>query len=314
MAMVQLYGDSLPNYDKVCGPLRDLGFDVIPQIGADWGGTTDYSNIADIWIIISYVSFFVITGFMLKRPMLITTRFFWIMSLNFMLRTITIAVTRYPRLPFSSTHGNYHPANILWGAILVVSGSRTTQTDMMFSGHTLGFITIASFISRYTNYGIFSIFYWVFNILGILSLISIREHYSADVVVACIVAKFVFWSYHLYLDSQYRRFSVPGIELVGEAQFSLPAKLIDSTGNEFRIEPNFWHHHHHHHHTQHNYKEHIIHEDGRPTLTVTSSVIQDAVVETSAVSQIMVPVVVTTTRCSIARYRVYKWLKWLDSE
>ena len=51
------------------------------------------------------------------------------MSLNFMLRTITVAVTRYPRLPFSNTHGNYHPANILWGAILVVVGAHTIRDE-----------------------------------------------------------------------------------------------------------------------------------------------------------------------------------------
>lgn len=311
MAMVQLYGDSLPNYDQVCKPLRDLGFDVIPELGADWGGDTNYSNIADIWILVSYVSFVIITIFLLPRPALIATRFCWIMSLNFMLRTLTIAVTRYPRLPF--VVDNYHPSNILWGALLVVIGAKTTATDMMFSGHTLGFITTASFVSRYTQYGVFSVLFWIFNVLGILSLLSVREHYTADVLVAIIVAKFVFWSYHLYLDSEYRRFSVPGLELIGRAQFTLPATLTDSMGKRIRIEPDRWHYHA----TGDQFKEHVIHEDGVyvPTLTVASTITQDAVVYTTPITQIKVPLI-RTERFSTtgARYRVYQWLRWLDSE
>ena len=49
------------------------------------------------------------------------------------------------------------------------------------------------------------------NILGTLSLITAREHYSADIVVAIIITRLVFVNYHLWLDSEYPRMWKPGM-------------------------------------------------------------------------------------------------------
>lgn len=241
MAVAQQYGDSLPDYPAGCSPLLDLGFMVIPQIGpgGTWLTSSAFSSIADVWVIISYIVFFFYVGVFIPRPMLVTRRFFWVMFYNFFIRTLVIALTRYPRLPFKME--NFETSNILWGALLVLTGVKSTSTDMMFSGHTLGWITTASFISRYTFYSsLFSVFFWVFNVLGILSLIALREHYTADIVVAIFIAKFVFWTYHLLLDSEYILFVRPGLNLVSlnphPEPILLPAKIIDRRGKTTQIE------------------------------------------------------------------------------
>lgn len=290
MAMVQLYGDSLENYDPVCRPLKDLGFQIIPQLGLDWGaGSTNYSNIADVWIIISYVSFFLITSFLVPKPLLVITRFFWIMSINFFLRTLVIGVTRYPKLPFAVE--NYRPGNLFIGALLVVVGARTTATDIMFSGHTLGFITTASFISRYMNHQLFSILYWVFNIFGILALLTVREHYSADILMAIFIARLVFSNYHLFLDSEYFLFWESSVRLSGNARIVLPAKIVDSLGNETNIGE---------HGTQ---------------LSVSHAVTQPRLVQHKNGQQYFVQTVETYKHNRTgARSRVMNFFKWLDSE
>jgi len=312
MAMVQLYGDSLPNYNAVCRPLQDLGFKIIPQLGLDWGGgDTDYSNVADIWILVAYVSFFLIVLFLIHNPLLVTRRFFWVMTGNFVLRTLVVGVTRYPRLPFAL--GNYHPTNFLWGAILVVAGARTTATDIMFSGHTLGFITCASFVSRYMKHSLFSVFYWLFCAIGILSLLAVREHYTADVIVSLFIARLMFSNYHLFLDSEYIRFWKPGLELItieAPAKITLPATIKDGVGNTFRIEPQGWHNH------LLNTVEHVIHDDNNPTLIVPNILIQDALVQDAKKgTQYYVPVVQTNRYIgSGARFKIYSFFKWLDGE
>lgn len=245
MTMAQQFSDALPNYAPGCGSLQDFGFDVVPELSAlMWDTSSDYSNIADIWIVASYVLFlFVLVPFALRDPMLAATRFLWCMSYGFAFRTATVFVTRYPRLPFKGS--NYHPSNVLWGAILILLGVRTTYTDMMFSAHTFGWFMTASFVSRYSYYRWWSWLYWLFNLTGVFLLISVREHYTSDVIVGAVVSKLVFWVYHLALDDEYVRFIRPGISLDAPhlTQLALPALLQDSLGKRVRIEPEGWHQH-----------------------------------------------------------------------
>ena len=245
MTMAQQFSDARPNYAEGCGPLQDFGFDFIPELSTlMWDTQTDYSNIADVWIAASYVLFlFVLVPFALKDPMLVVTRFLWCMSYGFAFRTATVFVTRYPRLPFKSP--NYRPENVLWGAVLIVLGARTTATDMMFSAHTFGWFMTASFVSRYSYYRWWSWIYWLFNLTGVFLLISVREHYTSDVVVGAVVAKLVFWVYHLALDDEYLRFIRPGLSLDAphNTQVALPALLTDALGKRVRVEPEAWHDH-----------------------------------------------------------------------
>lgn len=171
-----------------------------------------------------------------RRTQLIFRRFLICYATVFLFRGLTVMATVYPRLPFKSD--NFITSNPLWGAFLILAGVRTTARDMMFSGHTAGFILTASFVGRYTNSGPLRFIYWVFNLLGVVSLIAVREHYTTDVIVSIIVTRFVFVNYHLWLDSEYIRFWKPGIEIVSVKPTRLfpPLVLQDSQGNAERID------------------------------------------------------------------------------
>lgn len=236
--MAQQYPDSQPEYPEECQNLSDLGFDIIPFLGVTWlsESGTDFNSIADVWILASLATAALLFLFVFARTQLIFRRFFICYGTVFLFRGLTVMATVYPRLPFKSN--NFVSDNVLWGALLILSGVRTTARDMMFSGHTAGFILSASFVGRYTNSSILRFFYWVFNALGVVALIAVREHYTADVIVSIIVARLVFVNYHLWLDSQYIRFWKPGIEIVSVKPTRLfpPFLLQDSQGNTERVE------------------------------------------------------------------------------
>lgn len=238
MALAQQYSDSLPEYPPECAPLQDLGFKIFPWIQVHWETQTWWENIADVWITASYVLFFVLLIFACYDSVIMATRFFWCMAYAFFMRALIVLATRYPRVPFKSTP-NYHADNLVWGAILIMLGVRATSTDMMFSAHTCGWVMTMWFMWRYCRYLWVTILYWLINIAGIILLLCVREHYTADVLVAIFLATYVFFAYHLLLDEETHM--IFGTVLIlrfsskkgGDAV--LPLKIVDQRGHT--IEP-----------------------------------------------------------------------------
>ena len=212
---MQLYADSLPNYAQNCMQLQDFGFKVVPYLGDvfKWMNMTLWSSLSDIWVLVSVFIYVVLNT--LKYPkkdkngkyvwiplfydrQLAFRRFLLIQSIVYFLRALTIPDTRYPGLIHSPER--YKPTVWIWGAMLMMVGIRATGTDFMFSGHTALWVVTASMVSKYTNYKWGAVVYWIFNALGIISLLSLEEHYLADIVVSIIISKLVFWAYHLFFD------------------------------------------------------------------------------------------------------------------
>lgn len=198
--LLQLWGDSIPNYPNICGPLHDIGFIILPSINT---GVYILDHMADLFIIISLVLFilYIIFGVRRGHKELVFRRFLLCWSLIINMRTLSVAVTRYPRLPAFAD--NYTPANIFVGALLIIVGVESTVTDMMFSGHTSVWIIIALFTTYYANKrDIFHYFMWIINISGIVLLIAAREHYTADVIIGIFISTMVFLIYHFLVDTE----------------------------------------------------------------------------------------------------------------
>lgn len=230
MAMLQLYPDSIPDYPEACQSLNDFGFNIIPQLN------NEFSVAADVMVIVAIASFLVLTPFVLSNPQLVIRRWFFLLGSLYLFRGLVVIATRYPRLPFKMD--KFLPSNPIVGALSILIGAKTTATDIMYSGHTVNFVLTASFVSRYTYYGVFSFFFWIFSVMGMLTLIATREHYTADVLVAFIVSKLAFWCYHLFFDSLYKRFWVSGLELTntGDVHLTFPIELKDAHGQGLEIE------------------------------------------------------------------------------
>jgi len=199
MAMAQLYSDGLTEYAAVCTPLQDLGFAWIPEARhLVWQTTCFYANIADVWVAVTYVTFAaVLVPFLTATPWTCKTRFTWCLTALFALRTVTLLCTRYPRFP--GVNGPYLPASaeIPFAAILILLGVRTTQTDYMFSGHVVGWTLTALFFWRHRRPNsvattVVGVVFWLFNVTGMFLLVAVREHYTADVVVALALTTLVY--------------------------------------------------------------------------------------------------------------------------
>lgn len=202
--MSQLRSDSLPS--PVCGPLQDLGFDVIPSLQQQltWSTTTYWATIADVWCFSTYFVFGVLlVPFCCKTPWLTKTRFTFCLAFVFALRALTLLCTRYPRIP-GGPNDVYVTPNTALGAVLVLLGMRTTQTDFLFSGHTSGWILMALFFWHYHKPGFapVALLFWLSNVTGIVLLIAVRTHYTADVLVAVIVSCLTFTCYHLAVEEK----------------------------------------------------------------------------------------------------------------
>ncbi len=199
--MAQLRSDALPE----TLPLYDTGFSVIPELAhLTWATTTYWATIADIWCFVTYVVFgILVVPFCCNSPWVAKTRFTFCISFVFAARTCVLLLTRYPRLV--GINDVYVTPNTALGAVLVMFGIRTTQTDYLFSAHTSGWIMMALFFWHYrkqTHIGftLGAILFWLSNITGIILLIGVRTHYTSDVVVAIFITSLTFVSYHLIVE------------------------------------------------------------------------------------------------------------------
>ena len=290
--MGQIYADSLPDYPAECSRWMDLGWRIVPYLGVTWFSGTDLNSLADIWIIVSLVSFFAIVLFVFYRPQLIVRRFLFIYSAVFAFRALTVMATGYARLPYRSDP--FRPTNPAWGALLIMAGVRTTAKDLMFSGHTAGWILTASMISRYSHHTVLSVMYWLFNIAGILVLDGVREHTTADILVAVLITRLAYSNYHLWLDSEHIRFWRPGIEVTAlqPADLFLPLHVVDAVGARYSV-------------------------GTLPTdeLVVPMATTRDTLVHDSRADFTAAKLVAETWYYATwARFRVYYFFHWLDGE
>lgn len=201
MAMAQLRNDSLPPYNVV----HDLGFDVIPDLTPHvaWSTTSFFASIVDIWVLSSYV-LFVIFSF-LWLGVLAKRRFLMCLTLVYAFRTLTLLATRYPIASDMLLNPPYQAPNIGLSAFLIMAGVRTVQTDYMFSGHTSVWTLATLFVTVYGTRKWIGILYGLFNLTGIILILSVRMHYTADILVAAFISVLVFCVYHACVERHKRR-------------------------------------------------------------------------------------------------------------
>jgi hypothetical protein len=133
------------------------------------------------------------------------------MTYIWLMRAFLLPSTRYPGLPDYTAR--YTPDNWFAGALLIIAGVHQTSTDLLFSGHTAHWVITACLLNRYSKYHPAAVFYWLFNIGGILALLSLHEHYLTDVLAGIYISLLVFWAYHLFFDSFYRQYWDPRVEV-----------------------------------------------------------------------------------------------------
>ncbi|KAK9507079.1 hypothetical protein O3M35_008898 [Rhynocoris fuscipes] len=195
-----LVHESVPDKNKY-PPLPDVILDKIPTFPS----ALDISEI--IIMISTNVTFLVI--FLHKHRFIVFRRVFLIVSVLYLMRSITMYVTV---LPLSSTTYYCSPkANttsfviiakrvfqLMSGFGLSINGKHTYCGDFIYSGHTVVLVICYLIINEYSPKRLI-LLHWgsfVASALGISLVLLARGHYTVDVLIAYYVTTRVFWIYH----------------------------------------------------------------------------------------------------------------------
>jgi len=193
-------------------PLPDLVMDNLPFPVFD-----DGLYIAEVMIMVSTISSIAVMTLHRFR-WIIFRRIFFIMSILYFLRAITMYVTVFPEASYTYyCSPKFSPATaldvllgtfkVLSGFGLSINGEHTYCGDYMYSGHTVILVTAALIIQEYSprsswHWKVVHGFYWIMAIIGILLVLSARGHYTIDILVAYYITTRLWWIYHTLANNR----------------------------------------------------------------------------------------------------------------
>lgn len=187
-------------------PLRDVVFQVLPDWSA-WRG----------WLPDALLSPLVIGCFLVNvlwrqdkvlryQGWIVLRRYLLILTLLYIFRTITFIVTTVPS-PMDDCRPMYikkddeealHKYLVLFGRM--ASGKVTACTDNIYSGHTT-LITVSVWcFMQYSGAIALKIYAFIHGFIALLAILLCRLHYTVDVIVAMIVASFVYVTVHYLIQ------------------------------------------------------------------------------------------------------------------
>lgn len=180
-------------------PQPDLLFDVIhPNANLGGGHLADYLLFG--MIAITFLRF-------LFNPRGLTAfrRYLAVYATCTLLRATTVATTTLsnPRAPEDFPNdpcgGSYEPpstAREFWIATVFPKGMITCG-DLMFSGHSLVFTSLALGWTYYSNTIVERVAAWLYAGVGYFALLALRLHYADDILVAIYINVFLWVLYHV---------------------------------------------------------------------------------------------------------------------
>ncbi|KAJ1943486.1 hypothetical protein EC988_006222 [Linderina pennispora] len=136
-----------------------------------------------------------------QAKLVLIRRIGWMMAVLYFLRSITISLTTLPPslkecvpvLP-KDTH------DLLAHIPGSMSGQISACTDKIFSGHTAILAISFLFWTRYARHWAFIVYSAIHTVIGMISVLAVRYHYSIDVLLAMVLAFFVHHVYYTSLD------------------------------------------------------------------------------------------------------------------
>jgi len=201
-----------PKKDHVL--LWDVGFNILPA----------FSNMAVMEFFSQAMPILVVLRFCvfpgpLSMRWTILSRMFLLWGLLWALRAITIITTVLPNPDATCKPKVTYPNNIFMEALANMpfdpKHHEVTCQDVLFSGHTV-LLTLATLMwlhyvhwapwPEWTNASPWQTFAFrtllILNMLaGYYCIVASKFHYTADVLIACVLSIFIFQAYHLWLPS-----------------------------------------------------------------------------------------------------------------
>jgi len=208
--------------------LWDLGFVFIPRDMPRWGADI-FLGVVVLFAVVRILFFPLPDPHMTRLEIL--TRFAWVWGTMWWLRAFTVGLTRFPRLDPEAPLADYDNVFVnMWGM---------AQADFMFSGHAQTMTLCGWFVGYYTFQHVYSQLMWILVVAGYWAVLAARIHYSADVMVAVIIASLLFFLFHLLVDPDclagWRSTLVVSIPPDGAHPMTLPMTLTDAAGRKWEI-------------------------------------------------------------------------------
>ncbi|KAJ2723137.1 hypothetical protein GGI07_002840 [Coemansia sp. Benny D115] len=141
-----------------------------------------------------------------RQRLMLIRRIAWMVAVLYFLRSITISVTT---LPPSIDSCEIDVPQSMWQVILatpdILAGNIGQCTDKIFSGHTAILVISMLFWLRYATHWAFIAYSALHTILGIVSVLLARYHYTVDVLLGLVLTFFVHHLYYTALDLAIRQ-------------------------------------------------------------------------------------------------------------
>ncbi|KAJ1665133.1 hypothetical protein IW140_003592 [Coemansia sp. RSA 1813] len=137
-----------------------------------------------------------------RERLMMLRRMGWMVTVLYFFRSITISVTTMP--PSNASCTIFQPRNmweILMATPQILAGTVSQCTDNVFSGHTVLFTISFLFLRTYATHWTVVAYSAGHAVVGILSVLLARYHYTVDVVVAMLLTYLVHRTYYAALDT-----------------------------------------------------------------------------------------------------------------
>jgi len=165
-------------------PLKDLLFDIIPDISYINVPISNYIGVVQIILLIA--------SFRSKERFRCILQYIFLQSTTTIIRSITVSFTTLPNI-FTPNYCNEIPRNLyvtFWNMLI-----HGTCGDYMYSGHTATTVLVFLFGYRYSKSTRFIFMNGIFSILLISFLLLQRWHYTIDCIIATLIITLIFQLY-----------------------------------------------------------------------------------------------------------------------
>lgn len=165
-------------------PLKDLLFDIIPDLSHINIPISNYIGIAQIILMIA--------SFRSKERGRRICQYIFLQSTTTIIRSVTVTFTTLPNI-FTPDYCTERTRNIFetfWSMLI-----HGTCGDYMYSGHTATAVLLFLFGYHYSKSPEFAVMSGVFSFLLISFLLLQRWHYSVDCIIAILIISLIFEVY-----------------------------------------------------------------------------------------------------------------------
>nr|CAD7399742.1 unnamed protein product [Timema cristinae] len=211
-ASLSLVHERVPDREKYA-PLPDIVLDNVNAM--DWA-----LDVSEILIMIATFSSLVVLIFH-KHRFIVMRRVFLLLSLLYLMRSITMYVTVLPVAsktyycsPKLNSTSTLVVVKRVWQLIsgfgLSINGQHTYCGDYIYSGHTVILVLSYLIISEYSPRRCFPFHWasWCLSTTGVIMVLIAHGHYTVDILIAYYVTTTLFWAYHTMANNSHLKVNI----------------------------------------------------------------------------------------------------------